>query len=249
MREYQTFRIEILPMDTYNEFHILSIGIKGFKDLDKPLHLTVCKNDQFIYTRADELGYPTHSFFLNGERGVNSSQFNWNGNLTGSFHNETLGFLYDSGLDKVSFDQAGNVSEHFLIPHGPCKQFLGKLNQKVNIIFSDKEGVYNVYVSDPGAGTAFQLPHSLISGDKMQITLTSVQKATNYHVYLREAVDELYDGSCVDYPYAAHISYSECVEAEMRGLMLESLGCSVPWISKENDCTGPVQRLPRQVKV
>ena len=109
---------------------------------------------------------------------------------------------------------------------------------------------YFVYISDPSAAHSFQLPYSLLNGEKVRLQLSSQNiKTANYHVKLTETISEANDGSCVGYPTQKHQSYSECVDAELREKILPALGCMVPWMSKLDYCDGSVEILPKHEDV
>ena len=53
------------------------------------------------------------------------------------------------------------------------------------------------------------------------------------------------DGSCTNYPTPRHHSYADCIDAELRGQIVPTLGCMVPWMSEANPCSQPIQRLAK----
>ena len=65
------------------------------------------------------------------------------------------------------------------------------------------------------------MPYSLETGEKISFqTSPSYNKFENYKVQLKETVDMTGNGDCVEYPNENHVSYSACIEAEMRAKIL-----------------------------
>ena len=134
-----------------------------------------------------------------------------------------------------------------MIPHGLCKVYKGELSRFSEIIFdSEQISQYLVFVSDPAAENPFQLPYSLSTGDKIQFETSFDQKYVEFNIQLKETTVEINDGTCTDYPYNNHGTYSDCVAAEMKEMILPARGCMVPWMSSTDQCTEPIPRLPEQ---
>ena len=75
-------------------------------------------------------------------------------------------------------------------------------------------------------------------------TTPALTKYVEYRITLKETEKVANDGTCVVYPYHGHANYGDCVGAEMRAKILPTLGCMVPWISADDQCLGPITRLP-----
>ena len=87
---------------------------------------------------------------------------------------------------------------------------------------------YYAFVSDAAAANPFQLPYTLMTGDKIKLETSTVNTFVVYNIQLKETSVKANDGSCVDYPYLSHDSYSDCVATELTDKILPVLGCMVP---------------------
>ena len=224
-----------------------SPGTKPFSSLTKPLKFTVCKVEQFNYIRAAGLGYSAPRKFLAGYIS-NQTVLSWTGLNENRTFEETLSVLYNS-TDKTTFNSinsgpnSGNFSTKFILPFGLCNEFEGKSVRRMAIKLETKEMVPHIlFISDPSATTSFQLPYSLMSGDRNKFQLPHY---VVYNIKIKETTVFTDDGSCVDYPNSNHESYSDCVDAEMNARILPSVGCMIPWISPRDRCTKRIQRLPK----
>ena len=136
--------------------------------------------------------------------------------------------------------------DKFLIPYGLCQTFEGKPPAYMALDLQNTDTVpYNLFISDPAAGTTFQLPYSLLSGDKILVKQSEKGSWSEYKIKITENTVETDDGTCVDYPNANHESYSDCIDAELRGKIVPVLGCMVPWMSEGGACSQPVPRLAK----
>ena len=227
-----------------------SPGSKPRSSLDKPLLIAVCKTSQFNYTSAIELGYNSSSKYFAGQPNVNI--LSWTGQHGNQTWNETFNNLLNPGIENIDFKvPSGNITKRLLIPNGLCKVYEGKPPGLFLIFISDKgSSEYLAFISDPAAANSFQLPHSLQTGETIRLLFTSeVTKFTSYNIKLKETSFLTNDGSCVSYPTSRHKSYSDCVDAELREQILPALGCMVPWMSKLDHCTEPLQKLPEHESV
>ena len=222
-----------------------SPGLKSLSSLEKPLLIAVCKTSQFNYTRGYELGYNLSARYFAGR--TNDDELSWagqHGNLT---WNETFNYLHNPGLDNINFEvDSGNITTKMLLPNGLCKVYEGKPLNTLTISFTDKEpskhSEYIVFVSDPAAANSFQLPYSLLTGETIRpVFFSKVKRFACYNIKLKETIIGTNDGSCVGYRTPRHQSYSDCVDDELRALILPTLGCMVPWMSNADGCTGTLQ--------
>ena len=226
-----------------------SPGHKSLMNLGKSILIAVCKNEQFDFSRASELGYKSSTDFWNGKT-TDKTVISWiglHGNLT---FDEAFSYLYKSDLENIKFKTAvGTVTKRILIPLGLCKVFEGSpvAFMEIHVKSTDEVAEYFAFVTDPDAVNPFQLPYFLLAGDKVSFrtdTNSSVKKYAEYNIKLEETRVETEDGSCADYPDKTYASYSDCVGAEMRGKIFPVLRCMVPWMSSEEHCSGLIQRLP-----
>ena len=224
---------------------ILSPGTKPFSSLKEPLQITVCKADQFNYTRAAGLAYSSSFNHLAGKT-TNRTLLSWSGLNENHTFEETINFFYNStkdiGFAGFSGPISGIISSRFIIPYGVCKVFEGKPASFMVIKLETAEiSPHVLFVSDPTATTSFQFPYSLMTGDQIKL---QPPQYVDHNIQIKETTVYTDDGSCVDYPNSRYESYSDCVDAEMRERILPTLGCMIPWISKQDACTNQIQRLP-----
>ena len=211
----------------------------------------MCKDAQFNYTRARSTGYEWATSYLSGQT-VNQSVLSWNGPVAGNRSVwDTLKFIFKGNEDTdfnvyrdLSDNLTGMYYEKFLIPIGLCQAFEGRLPGFMTISLPDSHMfIYNVHITDPAASTTFQLPYSLMSGDKIRIQPSETSSSTNFKIKITEESTQTDDGSCTDYPTPRHHSYADCIDAELQDKIVPSLGCMVPWMSEENPCSQPIPRL------
>ena len=88
-----------------------------------------------------------------------------------------------------------------------------------------------------------------MAGERIRILIDNITKFYDFQVKLTENRKETEDGSCMNYPSAEHQSYTACVDEELRGLVVPTLGCMIPWMSEQNRCTGHLARLPKYQKI
>ena len=140
-----------------------------------------------------------------------------------------------------------NLTNRIFVPHGICKVYeLNRPLRYVRLLLKDDHSnfEYFAFFSDPAAANAFQMPYSLLTGDRIGFDVTPVPKYVDYKIHLTQTSVETGDGSCVDYPTNYYESYADCVDAEVRRKILPALGCMVPWMSLKDQCTGHISRLP-----
>ena len=166
---------------------------------------------------------------------------------------ETVKFIYkviESTKLNVGSDWSGifkkGTKAKFFIPYGLCQTFEGKPQ---DYVFVEDEGIfsYMLFITDPAATTTFQLPFSLMAGEKilMQAGKTGPKTWTNYKIKITEKRIETNDGTCIDYPNTNHNSYSDCIDAELQDKILPTLGCMVPLMSDVQPCSQPIPRLAK----
>ena len=225
---------------------------KYLSTLEKPLHVTVCKRNQFNFLHGYEIGYTGNSNFFSGQT-TNESVLSFTGMHGNMTFNEILNHVYTPYLENIEFvSTKGNISNRLLYPLGLCKVYEGAPTKPYfNITFKNHEQMpdYNIFISDPAAENSFQLPFNLMTGDKVRVADSSEKKFFNYNIQLKEIIVKMDDGSCVDYPTQQHTSYADCEGAELESKILPTLGCMVPFISRKDHCTEPIHRLPKHDKL
>ena len=221
---------------------------KHLSTLEKPLHVAVCKRNQFSYLHGYEIGYTGNSNFFSGNT-TNESVLSFTGMHGNMTFNESLNHVYTPYLENIEFvSTKGNISNRLLYPLGLCKVYEGAPTKPYfNITFKNHEQMpdYNIFISDPAAENSFQLPFILMTGEKVRVADSIEKKYFVYNIQLKEIIVKTNDGSCVDYPTQQHNSYADCVGAELKRKILPTLGCMVPFISRKDHCTEPIQRLPK----
>ena len=106
--------------------------------------------------------------------------------------NKTYNHLYKSELENIQLDvTGGNITNRFLLPHGLCKVYVGKPNTSFHVYFKSNGEVtdYFIFVADPAVATAFQLPYSLMDGDKINLETVqnyTIKKYSHYNIQLKE---------------------------------------------------------------
>ena len=230
-----------------------SPGHKAFTNLDKPMLISVCKASQFNYTKASKIGYHWATDYLAGVTS-NKSVLSWTGLDGNMTFNETFNFLYDTGIENINIEAGnGSVTHRFWVPHGLCKVFEGFITENIVPVYiknSAQPSTYIAFISDPVAASIFQLPYSLMTGDKINIdTVSKVSKFVDYNIRLKETKVKTDDGTCADYPTLTHQSYADCVDNEMRAKILLKFGCMVPRISRKDSCTGTITDCQRMRKL
>ena len=224
-----------------------SPGTKPLSSLTKPLLVAVCRSNQLNYSRSNSLGYNTGTDFFSGQTN-NGTVLSWTGNHENMTFDETINYMYKPELDNFEFlATKGNISHRLVFPHGLCKVYEGEPIRYFEIKFRslEKHSEYFVIVTDPAAANLFQMPSSLMTGDKTTIKVSSAKKYIDYSIQLEESTIDLDDGSCVQYPNQKHASYSDCVDDELRGKILPILGCMVPWMTRKDHCSDRFQQLPK----
>ena len=66
------------------------------------------------------------------------------------------------------------------------------------------------------------MPFNLLASDKIRIVRG--QDYADYRIQLKEIQSRTGDGSCVDYPTPDHVTYADCIEAELRAMIMPALG-------------------------
>ena len=224
--------------------------------LDSPILVTVCKLDQIDLKALRKIGYKSEMYYFWGKTDGSSSSISWTGNGTaGNLTQEAiLNQIYRSGAHNVrprrGIKRGGSRT---LLPHGHCTHFEdlpsnilqnpGSWENAFSVFINDSDGKYQIFVSDPRAAPTFQLPHPLMTGDKIIALPTMINTIHYYSIVLTEIRTELDDDSCTNYPdTAGHGSFTECVEAENKRMILPVLGCMPPWLSQSAACTGHVMK-------
>ena len=144
--------------------------------------VTICKTSQINYTQAAILGYRYATDFFAGNTS-NSAILSWtglHGNLT---FEETVEFMYGRQLDNIQITPStGNLTTKFLIPHGLCNVYEGKLGRSYEIMIKgmEQDDEYFAYISDPSTASGFQYP--LTTGDQIKLSGISTKYVQWAHV-------------------------------------------------------------------
>ena len=225
---------------------MISPSSKTFESLNKTLIFTICKTNQF--NKSILMDYNDESHYYPGMT-ADGSKLTWTYNsLT---INETQRKLFNTNImEEFNFTQAAplKVTEKFLLPHGFCKVFEGKpMRHMVGVLNKvQAETEYIMFVSDSDVTNPFQMAFSLMSGDQLEMKNSpNRSRFYTYTIHLKETVVDPRHGNCVNYPNGNHVSYSACVEAEMRERIVPVLGCMFPWMSSQDACTGDLPRLAK----
>ena len=218
----------------------------------KPLLFTVCKLDQFNYPQAKALGYSRADNFLSGNT-MDNSKISWTGLHGNMSFNQTLNMLYNPTNNITFFTNphfetltSQKSSKRFFIPFGLCSVYENIPQSFIRIHLDVREvSSHIIFVSDPASSTSFQ--PSVMKGDQILLKTTSINGGayTMHKIQLKETRVEIGDDYCTAYPTEEFMSYSDCVEAEMREKIVPTLGCMVPWLSDKDVCLGSRERLPK----
>ena len=205
--------------------------------------IAVCKINGFDYKQAALLGYNSKTDFLLGDAG-NTSIFSWSGldaNLTYT-EIETAVFKFDR--DNVIFEHNVTNEIKLVIKHGMCK--LLKVIPKEHIMIEIKQELEAIItISDPSFSSYFQLSDDLTTGERIFIKATSKSKRSRYKIQLEEHIRETYDATCANYPTARYDKFEDCIAHEYEEQIMSELGCMIPWMSSNKQCSGLVKRLPK----
>ena len=218
----------------------------------KPLLFTVCKLDQFNYQNAKALGYSRADNFLSGNT-MDPSKISWTGLHGNMSFKQTLDMLYDTTNNVTFFTNphfetstSKRSSQRFFIPFGLCSVYedLPRSYLRIHLDVS-KVSSHIIFVSDPTSSTSFQ--PSAMKGDQIMLKTTRINGGayTTHKIQLQETRVEIGDDSCTAYPTEEFMSYTDCVETEMRKKVIPYLGCMVPWLSDQDACLGSIERLPK----
>ena len=239
----------------YDAPTMVTVGSKTIFSFDKSLLVTICKTSQFDYARSSSLGFKTTTTFLVGEQHNSNTTLSWTGTANMTFK-ETVNYIFKSGTQRGNvYTKFNNTITKFLVPFGVCTISKGKPMELISgkkkrfAFYMKREGNYIVFITDVASGLHFMIERPLTTGEKMIIDIpanTTMLKNAFYSVELTERQVKLGDGSCTNYPdESGHINYGACVEEENRRRILPILGCMVPWLPGEDQCSGVLERLPK----
>ena len=230
----------------FNPQVISSPGVKSLESLDRPVLVSICKTSQFNYAKAQALAYNGATGFLTGT--VDSDDVSWSGPTGTQSFQDLLDTLYTSGTENVKFRLNDNDTvTKFLLPVGVCKILQVYPTSKQDVEIEAKDGLYTITVSDPAYSSNFQLSDHLMTGDKILSKQDSTEGNkiySDYRIQLTERIKNTKDGSCTEYPNENYQSFHDCVAQEMEGKVLPVLDCMIPWMSPNNQCTGPIRKRP-----
>ena len=179
----------------------------------------------------------------------NTSILTWTGLEGKENYDETYSSVYESSLESIFFDLKktkqintylhqkekhtdkesvhGQVDIRRSFPFGLCNVWEGKPLRYLRITLRKSVNMkkYYVFVSDPAATTSFQLPYSLLTGDKIQVDVPPAGGSyASYKIQLKETSVEINDGLCTNYPTSRYQSYPHCVDLEIRRKVMPTLG-------------------------
>ena len=179
----------------------------------------------------------------------NTSILTWTGLEENENYDEIYSSVYESSLESIFFDLKktqqintylhqmeentdkeavqGKIDIRRSLPFGLCKVWEGKPLRYFRIALrkSVSKVKYLVFVSDPAATNSFQLPYSLMTGDKINFDVSPEGgQFASYKIQLKETSVEINDGLCAYYPTSRYKSYPHCVDVELRGKVEPTLG-------------------------
>ena len=92
----------------------------------------------------------------------------------------------------------------------------------------------------------------MLKGDRLLWKSNSNQSTKIFETYtikLKLTIDEINDGSCLNYPTPKHQSYAICINMELRNRIMPVLGCMVPWMSSKDQCNNPIPRTSEHAEL
>ena len=130
----------------------------------------------------------------------------------------------------------------FIFPSGPCVKVgnWSHLPSSSPVIIESNDEAFEVFITDEGQELPFKL------GEFSDFSRIRVENSTypkvSYKIQIEKISEMEESGTCSVYDDdTGYKTYADCVEAEARQEFLPLLGCMIPWISSEDQCTSPVQ--------
>ena len=229
--------------------------------IDKiPLPLIlVCERDQYDWGAAEELGYRWQYQLFRGMLGKNMT---WGGKKNQTF-NQVLKTIYKYKYEGLLFwRQPTRIQSHtqflndedylitFVYPHGFCISLENIPSPKPGeelIIKTNFNQSLDVYITDPSKRVYYAVSEASFTGDHIGYTATPNVTNRQLHFYFEVEVKVLnkdYPGEdCTDYGSESHPeSYADCIDADHQAEFMPLLGCMPPWMSKNSQCKGYVNK-------
>ena len=218
----------------------------SLSQLDKLIMVVICRTRQFDAEKASVFGYTSVAGYLTGQTG-NVSDLTWSGKDGDVDPEDVLNQIFSLDTGNITSKSKMNITKRFFLPFGVCSVVTGppqgfKINNNMHKItlYLNGTGDYMVYVLDPEAAPSNQLPFYRMTGVTPSISLRASQTKRKYYgIQLTYHRNQANDGSCVNYPdQHGHGSFAECVDEENHKRTRPVLGCIVPWMSKQDQCSG-----------
>ena len=129
------------------------------------------------------------------------------------------------------------------VTKGLCRVFEGYPNQGLKIELSKSGERFDITVSDPETEVDF-LPPIHMTGDKIEEDSSppGSKRFIVYRVKIKETIVVSSKRDCEDYPTENYPSFNSCVQNEFGKRVASALGCMLPIISDQNQCTGLIPR-------
>ena len=140
------------------------------------------------------------------------------------YNYQTFSSFFGYWNDQMGYIEAELV---FLVPYGFCLEW-SLTKHKMTIHYADKGSMFMV---DP----TFTNQLNLLGSQSAMVNYGSLSNGF-YSGYKHEVTISLYDSrindgiSCADYDKISS-SYGQCIKGKMKEMMLEELGCLLPWLS------------------
>ena len=212
-----------------------SVSSVGFDQIKEPL-VYVCDIGQVNYTILQQYGYKDYETFLLGSvKGLdNASWSGKNGDKTfaeikeivyqDDYTNFRSIYLHLKGADLESMDYETELA--FIQPKGFCQK-LCKVNSGTAFFYTNKKTT--LYLVDPYYANSIRL----LGRENLMLNFglqeNGLYESSNYDIEFDLFDSSIMDGqSCTDYDKLGK-SYGECLENEMKDVMLKRLGCLLPW--------------------
>ncbi len=216
------FQMQQALVKYFNKPKSYSMSSSSIKDFKQPLFY-VCNENQFIYDKANEIGYAGMTDYHTG-RVSNSVTPSWLGNSTDVNLNgeNILHSMYQFNYSDMSI---GDTKKVFIQPHGFCLQVFPE--SMSSLAFAGYHEVKFI-ILDPYQSTMFRLEE--IHGKSTSLRKT--EKGYEYSMF--RAAYEIHDDSindgitCTDYNKLGS-TFGECFQNEVNSKMLGWMGCIPIW--------------------
>ena len=84
----------------------------------------------------------------------------------------------------------------------------------------------------------------MLTGDKIlwESSPKGANKAETFSMKLKLTNITTNTGSCADYPNSEHLTFAACIDSHMKKKFVPLLGCNVPWMTTDDQCSGQIKR-------